>query len=363
MRWAVGASLALHLVLAWTLPARRQSRVRANAIEEVTFEIVAGVAVAHEPRVATEVEAPPQALEQRAAREGPMRPPRSGRTEALAVVRVDPPALDTAADASAVRVEAVETARVDLSPRAVARHARDSLGTRSCDELRTDAGTACGDDEGQLAQLANQRLEAALDRAASGGASTKVDAEPKLVRQSDGSYRFDGMGFVARIGRDGAVDFEDRPVVQVAPIPIGGTFDLMDAIEGGILGRELHATEKRWFLKQTASLRAELVERELERARTAGRASIEDALARIARDVSRPLAARHADIFALWDDCAADEHGTEAQQLIERFVRRAMPEGSAGAFTREELEALNRTRASARRFDPYRAADAGTQPG
>jgi len=356
---AVVVSAALHAVLAHELPPRRLAP-RVSAPAEVMFEIVDAQPAHEERRAAAEVVSAPVVT----------RPAPGARAKATAVAvdesvqPVEVAKLASVAVSRAVEAE-VKPAWTDLSPRAVALSAHESSAgaARSCAALHADAGMQCEDGEAARVSDAHARLQASLSAAAGSGLRSSADAKPKLTKSSDGSYAFEGTGFTATIERDGAVQLEDKSVVQVAPIPIGGTFDLMDAIEGGLLGRELHATEKRWVLEQTASLRAELAARELERLRMAGRTGLEQELRRLAGDTTRSLDKSHADIFALWDDCAADEHGTVAQELIERFVQREMPEGSAKAFTREELEALNRKRVSARRFDPYGLVDAGAQPG
>jgi len=360
---AVVVSAVLHVVFARGLPEKRDVE-RVSGAAEVSLEIVA----------VERVEAPPAVVVIESDTAKPkVRPPLRGPVideeprDLAASVRVD--GSEIAAGDLKNDAEIGAPATIDLSPRAVARAASDrSAGAAlSCAALHADAGAQCevdsdGDDNKRL-RAANERLELALEAAANDGLRSIAEEKPKLERASDGSYRFEGRGFVAKIERDGTVQLEDRPAVQIAPIPIGGTFDLTEAIEGGLLGRELHGTEKRWFLAQTASLRGELAKRERERARLHGRSNLERELVRLASDTSRSLEARHAEIFALWDDCEADEHGSAAQELIERFVRSAMPEGSASSFAHDELEALNRGRVSKRRFDPYVNEDAGTRPG
>lgn len=381
---AIAASIGLHVALVWTVPARRsEARASARATNELTFELMASSTpteeVGSKRTDETRASEPAQGVQAQALAPRPAPPSelrRASEREASAA-RVDAPAAAAPelargenAEHNAHRVEpaaapnapSAPSARLDLSPRAVAMRMND--GAPGCAELRADAGPHCdsGGDDALLAEAANRRLAEALRGAAQDGLKQAPYTKPKLVRDGAG-YRYEGSGFVGRIGADGSVVLDDRPGVQLAPIPIAGSFDLTNAIEGGLMGRELFATEKRGFLEQTEALRAELTERARERARQLGRSSLERELTRIARDATRPLAARHADIFALWDDCAADEHGTAAQALIERFVRREMPEGSAHAFTREELEALNGERVSARRFEPYAASSTRAGPG
>lgn len=61
--------------------------------------------------------------------------------------------------------------------------------------------------------------------------------------------------------------------------------------------------------------------------------------------------------IALWNDCADDETGSEAQRLIEQWVRLYLPRGSALGYEESELERLNQQRIGKRVFAPYAAAD------
>jgi hypothetical protein len=182
---------------------------------------------------------------------------------------------------------------------------------------------------------------------------------PRLLRRSDGGFLWRGAGISARILPNGDVSFSDRPGFEydgnnpgAAALPsLSFRFDVTDALERRH-GNDPYYADRRWFMRETRQLRDELAgradaERTLhEDRRLLGR------LRRIAQDESLELSARHDAIFQTFRDCADDERGERAQQQILRFVRDELPAGSAEAFTRRELEALNAGRA--RRFEPYR---------
>ena len=76
-------------------------------------------------------------------------------------------------------------------------------------------------------------------------------------------------------------------------------------------------------------------------------------------DKSTPVAVRRRRLFGAWDECA--EEGPEAvvtaaglaRKVIITFIRETIPADHPDAFTAEELEKLNKGRASKERFSPY----------
>jgi hypothetical protein len=71
------------------------------------------------------------------------------------------------------------------------------------------------------------------------------------------------------------------------------------------------------------------------------------------------LAAKRAALFELWDDGAEDgdtaltEAAARTRKQVIGFIRAHLPAGSARAYSRPELDALNRRRTSRARFTPY----------
>jgi len=201
---------------------------------------------------------------------------------------------------------------------------------------------------------------------------------PSLRRTSDGGYRWEGTGFSARIEPDGAVSFSDLPGFRFgglgpepdptafadfrpAPgaLPPGSTvdvrfrFDITEALERRH-GNDPYYADRAWFLEQTEAVRDRLARRHVEEQHRRQLLRLRGRLDALVRDESRPLAARHREVFATWDDFDEDEVGRRARDALIAFVRDRWPEGSANAFTDAELDALNTGRASTERFEPYR---------
>ena len=59
----------------------------------------------------------------------------------------------------------------------------------------------------------------------------------------------------------------------------------------------------------------------------------------------RDPAARKQALFELWSDCADDDAGRRARAMVTGWIRAKLPEGSADAYTPEELDRLG--------FQPY----------
>lgn len=63
--------------------------------------------------------------------------------------------------------------------------------------------------------------------------------------------------------------------------------------------------------------------------------------------------ARRAALFELWDECTEDEAGLRARAIVIGWIRAKLPAGSADAYTRDELDALQTRRTSSAPFQPY----------
>jgi hypothetical protein len=73
-------------------------------------------------------------------------------------------------------------------------------------------------------------------------------------------------------------------------------------------------------------------------------------------------AQKRAPVFAVWQDCGEDQRAEDVRRIVEVFVRRRMPEGSALGFSLRDLALLSAARSGMRAFAPYRAG-AGGAPG
>jgi hypothetical protein len=177
--------------------------------------------------------------------------------------------------------------------------------------------------------------------------TVQVGSEGLPMRQHpDGSYDWRGQHVAAVIHKDGRVAYSQasaRPCTSL---------DRMDPEQ-----------ERRWFEEQTAELLTAL-------GRAGERQTILDALdalprylARILADRRLTLAQRRHILFMLWNEMAeADDRdrgwaGTEAREIIDRFIRERLPDGSPTGYSPDELAGFNRTRPNGIRFDPYRPAE------
>lgn len=197
-------------------------------------------------------------------------------------------------------------------------------------------------------------------RQAANAPGYKVKREPpELHRQGDGSYRYDGHVFTARIRDDGHVEFFDGTSGIDGPAKMGigvaGHFDVNDVIENGLTGKELYTSEKRWFLEQTAELRDKLTAAARTKENAEARRMLERALERILLARELDPAHKRERILALWEDCGDDAESADTRRIVEVFVRTRMPEASELGFTKSELDRFNRGRSGSRAFNPYRS--------
>lgn len=205
-----------------------------------------------------------------------------------------------------------------------------------------------------------------------------------LVRQRDGTLRYETGGFAALILEDGSVRFLDARDARMAPGPFLGNGRnarvnasgdptlsevLPFAIEessipfaSGVFdvnapllraqGNDPFSAEKSCFLDDTRALREELARDARGRASHRGLHELEERLEALLGTASGADVKR--EIVARWDECARDEEsGRRARALIERFVAERMPPGSPFGFTVDELAAINDGRPADDLFQPY----------
>lgn len=238
------------------------------------------------------------------------------------------------------------------------------------------------EDKSLSAQL--ERLGRALDGRKMG---TKLEHGTQalvLVRQKDGTLRYETGGFVALILEDGTVRFVDRPdgagtvgpfrgngrdwrvnavgdptlaevipfAIETPTVPIAsGVFDLNAPLVRS-QGQDPFATEKSCFLDDTRELREELARDARARDTTQAFAVLDRRLEELLTSLSAEDAKR--EVLALWDDCALDEEtGQRARARIERFIAERMPQGSLFGYSNDELAAINESRPQADPFVPY----------
>jgi hypothetical protein len=252
-----------------------------------------------------------------------------------------------------------QPSRIDLSPQRAAASMVDRLELPApvCNPRGTSReAAACTPSD--RAAFAERELDDKLRQAANAPAYRVQREKPQLHRQSDGSYRYDGHVFTARIREDGSVDFanstadidglaKDYPGVR-------GHFDPSSALEQLVTGDDMFRAEKLWFLEQTAELRDNLTAAARTKERAVARRVLERELESILAADLAPVRKRER-ILALWDDCGDDAEATDARKIVEVFVRTRMPDGSELGFTRAELDRFNRSRSAAIVFEPYRS--------
>ncbi len=234
---------------------------------------------------------------------------------------------------------------VDLSPRAAARGAIPSV------ELG-DAGASSAPPEGNGASRSTVERPPLFPG--------RRREEVPLERRSDGSYRYQGVGFDAVIERDGSAVMRDKfgkarfvlSPVQFANGLWGFTFLKARYDLFGLLDRVFHndpfRSERRRFLIATRELRDQLATEAY--ARSAG--ALERALEMIWSAGGLSFAERRRRTVALWEEQAEDEVGRLGRALIVRFIRQRCPAESACAFSDQELRDINAKRESAP-FHPY----------
>jgi hypothetical protein len=190
-------------------------------------------------------------------------------------------------------------------------------------------------------------------------------AEPAangLIPNGDGTYRWEGLTFVANVRGDGTISFSDRGPFTWDPVMGGVNWDLTDAVMRS-RGEDPYRYEKHKVMARTFERRAAM-KAQYDRAHM--RAALDDLplyLFAVWHEPRWSPELRRRILFELWDECAEEGNsliasgGAEARRTIEEFVRVHLPAGSPLGFTREELDGLNAHRLSRQGFAPYGAAD------
>ncbi|MBV8761469.1 MAG: hypothetical protein JO257_29500 [Deltaproteobacteria bacterium] len=183
----------------------------------------------------------------------------------------------------------------------------------------------------------------------------------ELHPAGNGTYSSDQPSFKVHVERDGTAHIEDKPDVgdvHFAGIGIAGraAFDDWAMRQAGI---DPYAAAKKQWLDKTRDERARI-----------GMASRKEDLARAPEFMKRNVryawsktqtdpAARKQALFELWDECAetGDDDlvaaGTAARTYLVGFIRAHLPQGAPGAFTPDDLTALNARKRSHATFQPY----------
>lgn len=183
---------------------------------------------------------------------------------------------------------------------------------------------------------------------------------PTFTPRRDGSYTYSGHAFSARINPDGSISFSDREGMNFSDLGTNDgksagvrfSFDLADGAHRR-RGSDPYRAEREYVMKGSEELREKLMAEHRAKEQERGLRRIEGKLHTI-WNASRELAAKRRAIFRVWDELAEDEMGARARSIVIAFVKEHAPKGSPGAYTDEELSALNDRRTSQESFDPYR---------
>jgi hypothetical protein len=230
----------------------------------------------------------------------------------------------------------------------------------------------------------------------------------QLRRDDKGGYVSETEAFVARIAPDGSVAFGNRfriPGPVVWPVMVAAQL-LQDATNGkeadgrsissaygtriprynaklpmltfgeDDIRKDSHHAQKMAFLEATERLRTRMRAAQpgtpapgspkADPASAANERALESWRRRVevvAGDRRRPAADRRRTLFELWDECDRSAQGAAARAAVEVSVRRHFPPGHADAYRADELDAFNRGRPAAQRFDPYGQTQPSRAPG
>lgn len=186
-----------------------------------------------------------------------------------------------------------------------------------------------------------------------------VKKEPDfvLVPEKGGGFRYDGKNFNAHIAADGTLTFDDRGPIGVQK---GGTFsfDLTDLAMRGHK-QDPYAPEKRRFVEFSQKLRDDLHGKGQQTGQDGALLALPGELDEI-WTTTKPAAVRRREIFEKWVDVADDKDGAgssgqKARRMIESYVRKHMPQGTALSYTAEELARFAESRDGLPTFEPYRS--------
>jgi hypothetical protein len=142
-------------------------------------------------------------------------------------------------------------------------------------------------------------------------------------------------------------------------VVVQGSFDVTDEYMR-MIGQDPYREEKARFLAATSEIRLRLAQAAQQRAASRSLETLPAHLAQIWRDARFSAVERRRLLHAVWRDTEPTVQGQRAAALVETFVRRHLPKGSAQAFTDAELASLP-ARDDGVRFAPYTTTP-GTAP-
>ena len=145
---------------------------------------------------------------------------------------------------------------------------------------------------------------------------------------------------------------------------LSGHFDATDTLMKA-LGQDPYRAERMKMLDATREQRLALAARDHATRQRDELGALPARLRAIWANDARPAAERRRLLFALWDECeeappGADRRasaGQTARDTIVAFIRAHAAKGSADGYGHDELLALNASRESRQRFEPYQPSE------
>jgi hypothetical protein len=341
VRWALLASVAVHVALGCLLLVRQRPRPASVAdVVEVSFEVdEAGAARAGSTPAGAGMAARP-AVEPAARAVGKPSDLRRGEATGAQAGQGATPAPDGAA-AIVVLPPPGASGSANSDRLSIFRPAHpDLLGAGKAPPL-----------EGKSRDLLASPL-------------AKGEAAPReLPRLLHGSG-----GVTARVGEDGSIHFGgpkdlviDDPSFQKvgegAGVGLMAHLDITDQIMK-LAGQDPYASAKRAIADETREQRLCMATRYQGERRKHELFNLASKVRRLAARADLSAAERRALVFDIWDECTEEtesgpDYGAMARATIVAVVRDVFPAGTDRAYQPAELLALNQRRSSRQRFSPY----------
>ena len=377
VQWALGASLAAHLVLAWAFLSNKAPRPAPLAPLPEVVEI--------------DVQVPQVAVAIPASAEASTRMPSHAAPGALAARGKDAIFHRDSASATPGDVEGSAQEAAVQVPRATS-----TIGAPS---------SAGGSPNGETArwatfQPAHPNLNGPMQFSAPAEKPRDLLAPPitknGIPAREELPKVIQGSGNVtASVAEDGSIRFHDPGGMKANKLPIyafgdgiedgsnrshdpstieknrspfyafgegvrvgvSGHLDVTDQVMK-LAGQDPYASTKRTMANETREQRLCMAKRYQGERQKQELFALSTKVRRLAARADLSAAQRRELVFAIWDECSEEsdsptDYGAMARATILAIVREAFPAGSDRAYQPTELLALNQRRSSRERFAPY----------
>jgi hypothetical protein len=172
-----------------------------------------------------------------------------------------------------------------------------------------------------------------------GKVKDKAEDRFPLERVGRDEYVYNGPQFSAHINNDGSVSFDDKIIRDFKGT--SGSFDITDMIMKG-RGEDPYRHEKKRFMEHTDKLRAELAKKARAERLQASLAQLPAHLDDVWLDRRYSVKRRRALIGEIWCDVDVKDGAEGARTIVEKYIRKNLPEGTEDAYTDDEMETLGR---------------------